>query len=118
VAVVPTKAPAKAPAPADMDAGVRWTGLLEVALSVLVERNGERVSLEGLVQEMRLSTADPRMKVLLARQLQEAARANVLQIIKDSASMPYYSLTREGRMWAHGRLASEKLRRLTGRRDA
>lgn len=112
--MVPAKAPA--PAPADIDEEVRWTGLLEVALTVLVERDGQRVSLEGLVSEMRLSQADPRMRVLLARQLQDAGRANVVQIFKDSAAMPYYALTREGRMWAHGRLASEKLRRMTERR--
>lgn len=106
-AVVPRQAPP------EIDEEVRWTGLLEVALTVLVERDGQRVSLEGLVNEMRLSQADPRMRMLLARQLQDAGRANVVQIFRDSGAMPYYALTREGRMWAHGRLASEKLRRMT-----
>jgi hypothetical protein len=94
---------------------VRWTALLEGALSVLVERNDQRVSLDGLMHEMRMAKADPRMKLLLERQLREAERAHIVQIVRDSPTMPYYSLTHEGRRWAHGRLATEKLRRMAER---
>ena len=59
--------------------------------------------------------ADPRMKLLLERQLREAERAHIVQIVRDSPTMPYYSLTHEGRRWAHGRLATEKLRRMAER---
>jgi hypothetical protein len=109
VPVVPT-------VPANVDDSVRWTPLLEAALSVLVERTDERVSLAGLMQEMRITRADPRLGALLARQLQDAERAGIVQIYKDSPSMPYYTLSRAGRVWAHGRLASEKLRRMTDKR--
>jgi hypothetical protein len=99
------------------DPTVSWTPLLEAALSILVARSSEQLSLEGLLQELRLSLTDPTIKEHLTQQMQEAANARIVRIVRGSQTSLYYSLTPSGRDWAVGRLAAEKLKRAsTGRR--